>query len=407
MWNQSIKRYMVMSMYKIIKNEFYKFFKNRKNLIIIALVFVYLFGINIFNGYKCKGYMMETSMLYVNKRYQAEAILGQDILTLEKEENLTVEEREELIEKTEFYKVEKNKLLVIEHNHRENNEEKYKHILIAEIERYNNIIRNIEEGVIPKEFLVDKGLTIEGMKKALILNQYILDNEIQPILNPYIMTGANSLKMFLEGNNLLVLILLIALLSIDIYLGEVEEGSYKLSYSQPFGRKELFLGKVITISFISLFLIVIGVLLNFIIMCLIYGVGDMNYPFIASSGAMEYRIIPLWKYAIMGFGLLLPILLLTISMIMSISILLDSSTKTLGISIMLLALALIFNNFLSKDSIVNLIYPYCYLFIDNVIEMKTKTNYLFGILFNSILTILLFLASYIAFIKKDFLGAKE
>lgn len=403
---------MVMSMYKIIKNEFYKFLKNRKNLIIIALVFVYLLGINIFNGYKSKGYMMETSMLYVNKRYQAEAILGQDILTLEKEENLTVEEREELIKKTEFYKVEKNKLLSIEHNYRENNEEKYKHILIAEIERYNNIIRNIEEGVIPKEFLLDKGLTIEDMKKALILNQYILDNEIQPILNPYTMTGANALKMFLEGNNLLVLMLLIALLSIDIYLAEVEEGSYKLSYSQPFGRKELYLGKMFTVGIISLLLILAGFLLNFIILWLIYGLGNINYPFIASSNlwfssTIEYRIIPLWKYAVMGFGLLIPVLLFTISMVMSISIFLDSSTKTLGISIMLLALAFIFNNFVPKDSIVNLIYPYCYLFIDNVIEVNTNTNYLFGILLNSILTILLFLTSYIAFIRKDFLGARE
>lgn len=37
------------------------------------------------------------------------------------------------------------------------------------------------------------------------LNQYILDNEIQPILNPYTMTGANALVMFLEDNNLIII----------------------------------------------------------------------------------------------------------------------------------------------------------------------------------------------------------
>lgn len=76
------------------------------------------------------------------------------------------------------------------------------------------------------------------MEKQLLLNNYILDNEIQPILNPYDMTGANALKLFLSGNNLIIFMFLIALLAIDIYLSEVEEGSYKLSFTQPFKRRQ-------------------------------------------------------------------------------------------------------------------------------------------------------------------------
>lgn len=230
------------------------------------------------------------------------------------------------------------------------------------------------------------------------------------------MTGANSLSMFLEGNNLIILMFLIALLSIDIYLSEVEEGSYKLSYSQPFRRNQIFLGKVITMIIVSLIFIILGAILNFAIVSIIYGVGDMNYPLITSEAIKsisfginhgEYIILPLWKYVIMGFVLLIPILLFTISIIMGISIFTDSSVKTLGFSIMLIGLAFIFKNFVSRQSIVNVIYPYCYLFIRNVIELDSHSNYLFGILLNGLMAIGLFMISYNRFIHKDFLGSRE
>ena len=74
---------------------------------------------------------------------------------------------------------------------------------------------------------------------------------------------------------------------------------------------------------------------------------------------------------------------------------------------MLLVLAFIFNNFVGKESIINLIYPYSYLFIKNSIELNNRSNYLFGILLNSFLSIGLLILSYYKFINKDFLGAKE
>ena len=144
--------------------------------------------------------------------------------------------------------------------------------------------------------------------------------------------------------------------------------------------------------------------------------GNMNYPMITgeaiktisfSGGHGEHIILPLWKHVIMGFALLIPILLFTISVIIGISIFTDSSSKTLGFSIMLIGLAFIFKNFISKDSIINLIYPYCYLFIKDVIELNNRSNYLFGILFNSLMAIALLMIGYYKFINKDFLGARE
>ena len=189
-----------------------------------------------------------------------------------------------------------------------------------------------------------------------------------------------------------------------------------MAYTQPVTRKQIYLGKLTTVMVISLLLLLFGILLNFIIINIIFELGNMNYPFFTmesiktitfSGGFGEYMVLPLWKYFILGLILLFPIILFTIAFIMFISIFTDSSSKTLAFPIMLLVLAFIFNNFVGKQSIVNLIYPYSYLFIKDSIELNNRSNYLFGILLNSILSIGLFSISYYKFINKDFLGAKE
>jgi ABC-type transport system involved in multi-copper enzyme maturation permease subunit len=234
-------------MKRIIKNEFQKFFKSRKNIIIIILFFTYVLGMNFYNLKQYNLYMKETAETYRSRYMQADGIFGQNALRLEKDENLTDKEREELEEEMEFYRVERNKLMLISQTYEEDNKEKFYYVLIAENDRYKNILKGLEDEIIEKGFLKEKGLNMEEIHKKMHINQYMLDNDIQPILNPYTMTGANSLIMFLDGENLLILIFLIALLSIDIYLSEIEEGSYKLAYSQPFERKQIFLGKVIVI----------------------------------------------------------------------------------------------------------------------------------------------------------------
>lgn len=400
-------------MIKIIKNEIYKFFKNKKNIIIIILFFAYLLGINFYNLKEYKMYMNETKQSYHAKYLQAEGSWRSLSKMLVRTDLLSTEEIEEIEKKIVFYRAERGNLRFIEAKYVNNRPEYYRDILIYTNERYENMLKGLENGAVTEENI---NLSKENIQKGMYLNKYILDNDIEPIINPYTMTGANSLVMFLEGNNSIILIFFIVLLAVDIYLSEVEEGSYKLAYTQPFQRRNIFWGKVITILIVSLSLIALGVILNFGILSIIYGVGNMNYPFISAESIKhisfsnvygEYIILPLWKFVIMGFGLLIPILICTIALIISISIFTDSNRKTIGISIMLLVLAFIFHNFLTKKSIVNLIYPYSYLYARDAIELNTRSSYLFGILLNSLIGIGLFIMSYYKFVQKDFLGAKE
>lgn len=338
------------------------------------------------------------------------------LLVLEKSENLTLEEKEALEKEIEFYEVEKSKLLIKALVYGTDNPQQYRNILISENAIYDNIRKGIKDKIVKEEFLTNKNLTMEDINKKTYINKYILENEIQPVINPYTMTGANLLVMFLEGNNLIILIFLIGMLAADIYLSEIEEGSYKLFYTQPVKRRQIYIGKLTTIIVISLLLMILGITLNFIAVNIIFEVGDINYPFVTmgsiriisfNGGYGEYIILPLWKYFIMGLILLLPIIFFTIALIMFISIFTDSSTRTLGFSIILLGLAFTFNNFVSKESIINLIYPYSYLFVKDVIELNNRSNYLFGFLLNLLLSTGLFVLSYFKFVSKDFLGVQE
>lgn len=142
----------------------------------------------------------------------------------------------------------------------------------------------------------------------------------------------------------------------------------------------------------------------------------MSYPMItdetiktfSTTGAEgEPIIIQTWQYIMMGFALLLPIVLLTVALIIAISVVTDSNSNTLGITIMLLVMAFIFENFVSDQSIIKLIYPYSYLFMDKIIEASSRANYPLGLLLNSLLAVGLLGISYLKFVSKDFLGAKE
>lgn len=401
---------------KVVKSELYKFFKSKKNLLVILTFFIYILGFNLYNFKQYKDYMFKESTVYLSNRAKAEGIIDTKLMKFESDASLTDEEKDRLQQEIKFYNVERIQIKVMEDGYKKDKPEEYNSILIAENQRYKNIMNGLDSGIITESFLSERNMNIETMNKKIKLNQYILDNEIQPILNPYAMNGVNTLVMFLEGNNLLVLIFLITLLSADMYLSEVEEGSYKISFTQPFERKYIYFGKIIIIVGISLLLIFLGSILNFIINSAIFGIGDMNYPIITSDSIKklslgekngELLLIPTWQYILMGYGELLPILFFTIGLIMFVSIYFDSNSKTLGVSVMLLLLAFVFTNLFSKESILNLVYPYSYLFTRNIIEAKVRSNFFFGILLNSSLSIVLLILSYYKFVNKDFLGAKE
>ena len=146
-------------MIRTINNEFYKFFKNKKNIIVIAVFFIYLVGTIFYNENKSKTYMKEEAQSYMIKASQADSIFSSKTLLLNNYEDLSDREKENIKKETlerekEFYNIERNKLLVISDTYKNDNKEKYENLLISENDRYNNIIRGLDERIISQGFFV-------------------------------------------------------------------------------------------------------------------------------------------------------------------------------------------------------------------------------------------------------------
>lgn len=364
-----------------------------------------------------KKYMDSQEQFYNAMKSRSESMYSQTRNILSSDRiPLTSSERQQYELELEYYNIEKDQLAVIHHIYSNHENSDLRRILIAENNYYSNMIAAIEKRIIPPTELTQSKLTLEEIDKRMTYNQHLLDNEIEPMINPYSITGANALALLLRGNNLLILAGLLALLSIDLYLSEVDEGSYKLWFSQPFRRRKIITGKLIVALLSTLILIALGVGVTYGVATIVGGTGDWNYPIITranietitlNSTLLEPMVVSLWKYVLMGVVLFLLVACFMVALVVFTSILTDSMSLTTGVVLISLVLAFLFNNIMNGMVVSNLYYPLSYFYTENVISVLTWSNYYFGILINGIGIVIFVILTYHKFIKKDFLGAKE
>lgn len=399
----------------LIKAEFYKFFKNKKNLIIILILFIYTMGMIGYNHIRSARYMDERSMYFTDTgEYSANLSAS---LQFRLDENILHGEDPEFIEKSiDYYALEARNYHILAYFYPQNQEKDYKYMNIVMNKIYSSMLQGYDEEIIDLEDIEKRGYTYRELKLLSDYTQYIADEDIQPLLNYYEINGANGMKLFLTGVNLIVISILISLLGADIYLNEISEGSYKLLLTQPTERKKIYLSKFIVVLLTSLGLILTIVLVNLSICSLIGGIGDWTYPLMSRTslntptfnGMNEpLLVLPFWKFILRGLILMLFLTIFTVTNVFTISILTDSNSKTLGLTIFVIFISFGFNSFLNQESAINLWYPYSYLFMENVLEVSSRSNYLIGLIISILGTILSFIISYTKFNEKDFLGAVD
>jgi len=302
------------------------------------------------------------------------------------------------------------------HFYSQNKEKDFKYTNNIKSKYFAAMLTALEEEVISIEEVAQRGYNHREITHLSAYTQHLVDVDVQPMLNIYQLDGANGMVLFLKGGNLIIFMLLIALFSVDVYLKEVTEGSYKLSFTQPHERRRIFLSKAVVITGVSTGLILLSGVLNFIIYTIIGGIGNWQYPMMAKESLMglslnslasDLLILPLWQYVFMGFMLLIPITLFTVMLILYVSIVTDSNSKTIGMMVVVIFMSFAFGSFLSEGSAINLWYPHSYLFSEKVIGVENRSNFGIGVLINSIGAISLFALSYRKFKEKDFLGAVD
>ena len=152
-------------------------------------------------------------------------------------------------------------------------------------------------------------------------------------------------------------------------------------------------------------------------LCTLKGdIGDFSYPIMTRQSLLHWTsngisanllLLPTWKYIVMGFAMVMALILFSITVVNWIALLFDSQSKTIGVVVMLIFAAFVFANFLSKDVLVNYWYPYSYLFVDKVLLVLSRSNFIMGILVNLFGCILVGSRGYITYMRKDFIGARE
>ncbi len=414
----------------LIRSEIKKFSRYRKNRILLLVLAIFLISSNVYYRMKEKNYPeyfsdeTETSISIAKKRLGE---IESELLYYESGE-ITEEEKDQLLiekkrqENEYMYETMMLNIIGSKHDKKSSNlkkiileDEAEEYFLPYTIKRLENIIEADKEDVVSPVTLKVRNITMNEIKRRKTYYDYLSDNNIDVIMNPYVNTGVNSIKGLLENNMIIVIFIILTFLTMDMFLSEIEEDSYKLLYIQPFERKRIFLSKVISMTIIIsvIFLLLIGI--NFIVNSVINGVGDPNYPFAASENikrislnneTMNFIIITIRKNIIMSILLILTVLFFNVVLISFLSIYTDSAAKTMGIEIILIMLTLLLREFFSANDIAQSFMPFTYIFTQDILKEKINVNYIIGIILNIGLAGILLWGSCRKFVKKDFLGSK-
>lgn len=399
-----------MKMTKLIISEWTKFSSNKKNKILFLVLVIYLVGL-LFNNIRAhENYFTHMEDEMSAQRNEAVNRLSA-IMLMSEDENYEADAGE-----VAFLNTEVSTSLLLEQFYRFEELGDWQRVIKTENEKYNNLISGAENYYIDIDILRARNQLPTQLKQQIFANEYLLEKEIRPYTSPYQLNGVQFLTFLLKGYTPLILLALCALMSMDVFLGELEEGSYKLYFTQPFSRKKIYWAKVLSTVLFIIGLVAAIIFLLFILISIIKGIGNIAYPqAIATSNILtsktsivevvgEFQIVSSGQYLLLGFYLLFLLLVMTILSTIGISTLLNSMGSALGLVAGVFMLTYVFDSFLSHESVLRFIQPMAYSNIDMVIRGHVNASYLVGVILVITLPMILVGFSYTKFMRSDLLG---
>lgn len=227
---------------KIIVNEGKRFFKSRKNKLLIGLIIVLIISINIWSRNQRKNFYNK-KLESLNLSYDISQTQVKDIqnklLFLEEtmeEEGLDGElegkfelEEAELNEKLQLYNNESNRVNMIRSVIEDiikkeegkkplySDEEQKEYYINFSISRYNNILEAYDKDFVPNDLLELRGTSIYEINRELFLLKYAQENQIEYSINPYKNTGMDSLNSLFQNTIIIILFSIFTFFVIDIF----------------------------------------------------------------------------------------------------------------------------------------------------------------------------------------------
>src|SRR5689334_15944580 len=163
--------------------------------------------------------------------------------------------------------------------------------------------------------------------------QFYLDHDIEPD-KP---TAPIFLRTFANVAGFLLLPLLVGVLGSDIVSAESAEGTDKLLLTRPVRRWKILTAKLITLWIFATLTLFIGAVLSYVVSAPFLPTGGWGAPtftgFTIARGAVNIdavRQLPLWKDALIAYGLEWYALLTVASIALLLSVLFRSSAAAIG-----------------------------------------------------------------------------
>jgi len=116
----------------------------------------------------------------------------------------------------------------------------------------------------------------EFLKNDIQKDEYLLKHDIKPEDNK--LTAFSFLVFLFEGMGFIFLAVGVGLFTADMVSGECTPPTLKLLLTQPVSRRKVLLSKFIAVVASATIMIVVIELIAFVIMGLIFGFGNFNYP---------------------------------------------------------------------------------------------------------------------------------
>ncbi len=325
-------------MLQLIRCEFYKFWHNQKNCLILFLVFAYLVGLLFMNQTRQKEFKQSRDSLIGADLQEAMAMV------IAYDKNYRTQKTAGAKEVLEFWKQRQAIVQEISANYRFYSEENVLKLLKLEIELAENERHGYQRGYFYNGIGIS-AVREQELNRIILTNQYFIDHAIIPQETPYQLSGAQFLYLLISDIVPLGFLVFIFLFSMDIYSSETEYGSYKFLYTQQFTRKSILSTKFIVSFFSAIMAIVTAIAVAWFLISCMYGTGDYNYPVAIMEAHGNYAMVELQIIIIHGYILLCLILLFMQSMVLGIAVYCESTPTTFSLVTLILLITYCIDKF--------------------------------------------------------------
>lgn len=325
--------------------EFKRFWKNKKNWLVVALLPLVLLSFILANNALDKQYQRWFIDQVIFERHDTE-IQIKTILSSRDSLNFMYEETQD-----ETY------LEMIEGlNERLNTHRNWNLATMKILNQRRDLLGRLPYEIERDEILLslhetgERNISLHLFKHAdptklvnqLEIKHYLKDNNIVPLSSPFEMTGTNFFSSIFSYPGFLIWIALATILTIDVFALDMTSGTFKTIYTAPFNRSSILLAKWIT-SIIN----VLGIFIAYILLFAAYfflsdKFGNTSYP--VRFGPQE--IMPWFLAMLYQLPMIIITIILTITLVKFVSMLIKETNESFVV-----ILTILFTDFLIRGMI--------------------------------------------------------